>query len=72
MPEFERREPQEVVKPPPEVLARIDDGGPWGPSDFDLPDREGDKTAIIWVSAVGGLVLVLLIGFLAIVYFLIT
>jgi hypothetical protein len=69
MNERDKREPQVVAKPPPEVAARVDGGGPWGPSDFDLPDPEGNRTAIIWVAAVGGLVLVLLIGFLALYYF---
>jgi len=71
--ERDKREPQVVAQPPPEASARIHGGGPWGPSDFDLPDATGkNTTAIIWVAAVGGLVLVLLVGFLALFYFQVT
>jgi hypothetical protein len=67
-----KRETTPVVQPPPEALPRVDGGGPWGPSDFDLPDPAGNRRAIILVSVTGGLVLLALLGFLTVFYFHVT
>lgn len=67
-----KRESRDVVQPPPEALPRVDGGGPWGPSDFDLPDPAGNRRAILLVSIAGGLVLLALVGFLTAFYFHVT
>lgn len=64
----ERRESREVVKPPPEATGRVDGGGPWGPTPFDLPERDGNTRAIILVALIGGAVLLALAVLWILVY----
>ena len=45
----EKRESRTVVSPPPEALQRVDGGGPWGPTQFDLPDRSGSNSQTILI-----------------------
>ncbi|HEU4946673.1 MAG TPA: hypothetical protein VFT31_05920 [Kribbella sp.] len=68
----DKRESREVAKPPPEARDRVDGGGPWGPTQFDLPDRDGNSQAIIVVVLIGIAVLLVIVGLWALVYFEIT
>lgn len=66
----EKRESREVVTPPPEALHRVDGGGPWGPTQFDLPDRSGSNSqTILIVVLVGVVVLLILAGLWTFAYF---
>ncbi|TCO21323.1 hypothetical protein EV652_111234 [Kribbella steppae] len=66
----EKRESQTVVTPPPEALQRVDGGGPWGPTQFDLPDRSGSNSqTILIVALVGVVVLLILAGLWVFAYF---
>jgi hypothetical protein len=66
----EKRESRTVVTPPPEALQRVDGGGPWGPTQFDLPDRSGSNSqTILIVVLVGVVVLLILAGLWAFAYF---
>lgn len=67
-----KRESREVAKPPPEAAGRVDGGGPWGPTPFDLPDREGNTQAVVTVVLVGVAVLLVIAGLWALVYFQLT
>ena len=59
-----------MVKPPPEALRRVDGGGPWGPTQFDLPDRDRQQhQAILIVALVGVVVLLILVGLWVFAYF---
>lgn len=64
-----QEQPGLVARPPEEAAGRVANGGPWGPTDFDLPDPRGDQFPVLMVSVVGGLVLVLLVGVMTIFYF---
>jgi hypothetical protein len=68
----ENRESREVAKPPPEAAPRVDGGGPWGPTRFDLPDPDGNTRAIVIVALVGAAVLLVLAAIWVLVYFRIT
>ncbi|MFG1816710.1 hypothetical protein ACGFIF_23345 [Kribbella sp. NPDC049174] len=66
----EKRESRTVVTPPPEALQRVDGGGPWGPTQFDLPDRSGSNSqTILIVVLVGVVVLLILAGLWVFAYF---
>ncbi|TWD75368.1 hypothetical protein FB561_6806 [Kribbella amoyensis] len=67
--EREKRESREVAKPPPEALHRVDGGGPWGPTQFDLPERGGNSQAILIVALVGTFVLLVIAGLWTLAYF---
>lgn len=69
---LDKRERLEVAKPPPEALGRVDGGGPWGPTQFDLPDRSGNSRAIVIVVLVAVVLLLVIAGFWTLVYFQIT
>ncbi|WP_327636434.1 hypothetical protein OHB24_41415 [Kribbella sp. NBC_00482] len=59
-----------MAQPPPEALQRVDGGGAWGPTQFDLPDRNGSNSqAILIVSLVGVVVLLIIAGLWALAYF---
>jgi hypothetical protein len=58
----EKRESRTVVTPPPEAAQRVDGGGPWGPTQFDLPDRDGSNSQSIWIVALAGVVVLLLVA----------
>ncbi|MEV8378111.1 hypothetical protein AB0P21_35560 [Kribbella sp. NPDC056861] len=65
-----KREQTPVAKPPPESLPRVDGGGPWGPTQFDLPERDGSNTqAVVVVAVVGVVVLLVIAGLWALLYF---
>lgn len=56
-----KRESRRVVEPPSEALSRVNSGGPWGPTQFDLPDHTGRNTqAILIVTLIGVVVLLIL------------
>ena len=65
----QKEPPTVVAKPPPEAAHRVDGGGPWGPTPFDLPDPEGNQSSILLVAIAGVAVLLALVGFLAWFYF---
>lgn len=66
----EKRDPRTVVAPPPEAVQRVDGGGAWGPTQFDLPDRNGSNSqAILIVALVGAVVLLILAGLWVLAYF---
>ncbi|GAB2667669.1 hypothetical protein [Kribbella swartbergensis] len=66
----EKRESRTVVTPPPEAVRRVDGGGPWGPTQFDLPDRGGrNGQTILIVVLVGVVVLLVLAGLWVFAYF---
>jgi hypothetical protein len=66
----DRRERRTVVKPPPESLQRVDGGGPWGPTQFDLPERDGSNVqAVVMVVLVGVVVLLIIAGLWTLAYF---
>jgi hypothetical protein len=66
----EKREETPVAKPPPESEYRVDGGGPWGPTQFDLPERNGDNTlAVVMVAAIGVILLLVLAGAWTLWYF---
>lgn len=68
--EREKRESREVAKPPPEAIRRVDGGGPWGPTQFDLPERDGsNKQAILIVSLLGGVILLVIAGLWVLAYY---
>ena len=51
-------------------LDTVDGGGPWGPTQFDLPDRDGDNTqTVVIVAAIGLILLLLLAGAWTLWYF---
>ena len=58
----EKREPRTVVSPPPEAGRRVDGGGPWGPTQFDLPDKNGSNSQAILIVALVGVVVLLIIA----------
>jgi hypothetical protein len=59
-----------VAQPPPEAVQRVDGGGPWGPTQFDLPDRNGSNSqAILIVTLVGIVILLVIAGLWALAYF---
>jgi hypothetical protein len=69
----EKRQSRAVVKPPPEAARRVDGGGPWGPTRFDLPDPGGSNSqAILIVVLVGVVVLLIIAGLWAFAYFQLT
>ena len=69
----EKRESRTVVTPPPEAVQRVDGGGAWGPTQFDLPDRNGSNSqAILIVSLIGIVVLLIIAGLWALAYFQLT
>ena len=56
-----KRPPTVVAQPPPEAVSRVDSGGPWGPTPFELPDSEGNHSSVMLVliaalAALGALV----------------
>jgi hypothetical protein len=66
----EKRDPRTVVKPPPEAARRVDGGGAWGPTQFDLPDRSGSNSqAILIVVLVGVVVLLIIAALWTLAYF---
>lgn len=66
----EKRESRTVATPPPEAVQRVDGGGAWGPTQFDLPDRNGSNSqAILIVALVGAVVLLILAGLWVLAYF---
>ncbi|TCC44632.1 hypothetical protein E0H75_34275 [Kribbella capetownensis] len=66
----EKRDARAVVKPPPEASQRVDGGGPWGPTQFDLPERTGSNSqAILIVALVGVVVLLVIAGLWTLAYF---
>ncbi|NIK57921.1 hypothetical protein [Kribbella shirazensis] len=66
----EKRESRTVAQPPPEAAQRVDGGGPWGPTQFDLPDRNGSNSqAILIVSLIGIVILLVIAGLWALAYF---
>ena len=66
----EKRDEQVVAAPPPEALQRVEGGGAWGPTQFDLPDRSGSNSqAILIVSLIGVLVLLIIAGLWTLIYF---
>ncbi|MEU8225717.1 hypothetical protein [Kribbella sp. NPDC048915] len=66
----EKRESRTVAQPPPEAAQRVDGGGPWGPTQFDLPDRSGSNSqAILIVTLIGIAVLLVTAGLWALAYF---
>jgi hypothetical protein len=66
----EKRESRTVAAPPPEEVQRVDGGGAWGPTQFDLPDRNGSNSqAILIVALVGAVVLLILAGLWVLAYF---
>jgi hypothetical protein len=66
----EKRDSREVVAPPPEAVRRVDGGGAWGPTQFDLPDRGGSNSqAILIVILVGVVVLLIIAGLWTLAYF---
>jgi hypothetical protein len=68
--EPEKRVAHQVAKPPPEAMQRVDGGGAWGPTQFDLPER-GDKNgqAILIVVLIGVVILLILAGLWTLAYF---
>jgi hypothetical protein len=67
-----KQPPAVVAKPPPEAAPRVDGGGPWGPTPFDLPDPEGNQSSIVLAVIAAVAVLIALTGFLTWFYFYIT
>ena len=66
----QKRETRSVAKPPPESLQRVDGGGAWGPTQFDLPERNGSNVqAIVIVALIGVIVLLVIAGMWALAYF---
>ena len=66
----EKRDSRTVAAPPPEAVQRVDGGGAWGPTQFDLPDRNGSNSqAILIVALVGVVVLLILAGLWVLAYF---
>jgi hypothetical protein len=72
LPKRDSRPPSVVAKPPPEAVDRVDSGGPWGPTPFDLPDPEGNQSSIVLAVIATVAVLAALVGFLTWYYFHIT
>jgi len=65
----EKRDPRTVVTPPPEASRRVEGGGPWGPTQFDLPDRSGSNSqAVLIVVLVGVVVLLVIAGLWVLAY----
>lgn len=59
-----------MVTPPPEAVQRVDGGGAWGPTQFDLPDQNGSNSqAILIVVLVGVVVLLIIAALWAFAYF---
>ncbi|MFF0270727.1 hypothetical protein [Kribbella sp. NPDC004536] len=59
-----------MAQPPPEASRRVDGGGAWGPTQFDLPDSGGSNSqAILIVSLVGVVILLVIAGLWALAYF---
>ena len=66
----EKRESRTVAAPPPEAVRRVDGGGAWGPTQFDLPDANGSNSqAILIVVLVGAVVLLVIAGLWVLAYF---
>lgn len=58
-----------VANPPPESAYRVDGGGPWGPTQFDLPGRDGTNTqAVVIVALVGVVILLVIAGLWLLMY----
>jgi hypothetical protein len=68
----EMGESGEGANPPPEAADRVDGGGPWGPTQFDLPERTGNTQAIVIVVLVGAAILLVLAVLWVLVYYRIT
>ena len=64
--------PTVVAKPPPEAGSRVGGDGPWGPTPFELPDPEGNRSAVLRVAVAAGAALCALVLFLTWFYFHIT
>ena len=64
-----KRERTPVAKPPPESLHRVEGGGPWGPTQFDLPEGEDNTQAVLVVAIVGVVILLVIAGRWALWYF---
>jgi hypothetical protein len=64
--------PTVVAKPPPEAASRVDGGGPWGPTPFELPDPAGNHSSIMLVAVAASAALAALVLFLTWFYFHIT
>ena len=58
----EKRESRTVATPPPEAVQRVDGGGAWGPTQFDLPDKGGSNSQAILIVALVGVVVLLIIA----------
>jgi hypothetical protein len=68
--EPEKRESRQVTKPPPEAVHRVDGGGPWGPTQFDLPERDStDRQTIVIVALLGVVVLLVIAGLWTLAYY---
>ncbi|TDU82377.1 hypothetical protein EV138_7267 [Kribbella voronezhensis] len=68
--ERESREARQVSKPPPEAMQRVDGGGAWGPTQFDLPEPGGKNTqAITIVVLIGVVILLVLAGLWTLAYY---
>lgn len=66
----EKRESRTVATPPPEEVQRVEGGGAWGPTQFDLPDAGGSNSqAILIVVLVGAVVLLIIAAMWALAYF---
>lgn len=66
----DKRETRSVVKPPPESLHRVDGGGPWGPTQFDLPEsNDSNVQAIVIIAVIGAVVLLIIAGMWALAFF---
>ena len=66
----EKRASRTVVSPPPEASQRVDGGGAWGPTQFDLPERDGSNSqAILIVVLVGVVVLLVIAAMWTLAYF---
>ena len=58
----EKRESRTMAQPPPEAVQRVDGGGAWGPTQFDLPDKNGSNSQAILIVALVGVVVLLIIA----------
>ena len=66
----QKRETRPVATPPPESLHRVDGGGPWGPTQFDLPDsNDSNVQAIVIIAVIGAVVLLIIAGMWALAFF---
>ena len=58
----EKRESRTVAAPPPEAVRRVDGGGAWGPTQFDLPESSGSNSQAILIIVLVGVVILLIIA----------